>query len=265
MEAVAHERQIGAIEKGATEGQGTYCNDLVKALKAGIATRPRAGSKLKTSSKPTKKRKGDRSASTKTLASPSTANIVANDQKTSSWGPLEPLHAILTAVGDILSPFISANMIIGFLVFVILFNYLRSPSSKSVSRSRSSIVFSSHNLPPGAGGYSPERIAAYEALWAREEADLWDWLEQRVNLHTASFPRSRGNGIRVSDPGDEDGDSQITHHQARQKALKDRLGTGVKNRIEQMKKGKREVEEAIKVTEERLEVLKKVVGGEERN
>jgi hypothetical protein len=76
-----------------------------------------------------------------------------------------------------------------------------------------------------------ERIAAYEQIWRTEEAELWKWMEERVALdrvHDAA-------GARVRQAVD----------------MQDRL---VDERV-----GERVVDEAIRVTEERLEGLKRAV------
>ena len=224
----------------------------MKALKAGLAARPRAVSKIKPSKSVTKRRKGDRTAIAKDLATTAPLQEEAEKAKSASWGILEPIHGILGPIGDILSPFISANMIIGFLVLIILFNYIRSPSSKSVSRTgaRGGPSQAIYGIPN-----SPERIAAYEAIWQKEEADLWDWLEQRVSMHAADAATLAGRD--KSSEGDQEAFVKA-------KTLKDTAGAGVKRTLESLRMGGREIEEAIKVTEERLKVLKGVVGEEKR-
>jgi len=80
----------------------------------------------------------------------------------------------------------------------------------------------------GWGVQTPERIAAYEEIWRREESELWEWLEERVGMER----------LRDVASGEE-------------KVLKERL------RNEHLEA--KEVDHAIKVTEERLRVLKEVV------
>lgn len=81
----------------------------------------------------------------------------------------------------------------------------------------------------GPYGY-PERVAAYEEMWRREESELWEWLEERVGMH-----RLGNEGVRtVVEP----------------RVMGEKVGAVG---------GGREVEEAIKVTEEKLRVLKEVV------
>lgn len=218
----------GPIEKGATDGQGLFCRELVKALKAGVAA-PRSG---RTATGLSSKTKGGKNVKRRARAA-STSSKTADDKPTtkasgavggSAWGPLEPIHAIVSPIGDILGSVVSANMVIGFLLVVILFNYLRSPSTTS-------------SPPPGAGHRSPDRLAAYESLWAREEADLWDWLDQRVG---------------VKDPIADVGRVQKVKNNVVKSAKQKILGDARMN--------EREVESAIRVTEERLEGLKSKLG-----
>jgi len=75
---------------------------------------------------------------------------------------------------------------------------------------------------------TPERLAAYEEIWKREESELWEWLEERVGMD------------RLHDVAA--GDRKL-----------------VKNRLRDDKMVGREVDHAIKVTEEKLRVLKSVV------
>ncbi len=229
---------LGAIEKGATDGQSSYCNDLVKALKAGINARPRAGtsgSKPSKTAKGSKRRKGD--SSSRSTTSPKASETT---KENTSWGLFEPLHDILGPIVDILSPLISANMIIAFLLFIILFNYLRSGSSTARS---------THGLSTIP---SPERIAAYEAIWEREEAELWKWLANRVHMQNeAGYPI-------------EDQEASLKAEKIRKKKLKAKTAEGIRGKVRDLKMGEMEVEEAIRATEERLAVLKGVVADEKR-
>ncbi len=239
---------VGAIEKGATDGQSSYCDELVKALKAGIV-RTRTGTAGSKSGKPTKngkRRKLD--PGSKAVTSTTASDPVKKDD---SWGVLEPVHGILGPISDILSPLISPNMIIGFLLFIIFFNYLRSSFFSSSSNKA---------ISSGSGGLyrtlNPDRLAAYEAIWQREEADLWDWLDERVHFHhqrrNTYYPSS------VEDEGDE-----ILSVKARRLREKPAAAAGaegdIRGKVKESKMGAREIEEAIRVTEERLGVLKGVV------
>jgi hypothetical protein len=78
-----------------------------------------------------------------------------------------------------------------------------------------------------------QRQVAYEEIWRHEESELWNWLEDRVALDRV---HSSVSGGHVSP------DSQ--------------------QRIQPANMKEREMDEAIRVTEERLKVLKKKVDKE---
>lgn len=81
---------------------------------------------------------------------------------------------------------------------------------------------------------SSERVAAYEELWRREESELWDWLEDRVGLEGMYAPKMEG----------------------RQKVL---AAKEMGKRLESEGMKGRAVDDAIRVTEERLGALKGAV------
>ena len=220
----------GPIEKGANDGQISYCNDLVKALKTGVTSRPRAGtigSKLKSKGK---RRKGDVDPA---RTSPASVKAVATgtQPKDSSWGLFEPLHGILGPVVDIFSPMISSNMVIGFLLFIILVNWFRGPRS---SASGNSLAY----IP------TAQKIAAYEEIWRKEENDLWDWLEERVGMQGVSYPES------------SDREAVAQARRQREQTLRNK---GLRSKLADVKMSEREVDHAIRVTEEKLGVLKRAV------
>ena len=217
----------GPIEKGANEGQTTYCNDLVKALKVGVTSRPRAGSKLKSKGK---RRKGDADPA---RTSPASVKAVATgaQPKDSSWGLFEPLHGVLGPVVDIFSPMISSNMVIGFLLVIILINWFRGPRSSASSNSLTYIP-------------TAQKVAAYEEIWRREESDLWAWLEERVDMQGVAYPGSNDN-------------EAVT--QARRQREQTLRSKGLRSKLEDLKMSEREVDHAIMVTEQKLAVLKRAV------
>lgn len=220
----------GPIEKGANDGQTTYCNDLVKALKAGVTSRPRAGTNGSKPKSKGKRRKGDADPA---RTSPATVKAVATgaQPEDSSWGLFEPLHGVLGPVIDIFSPMISSNMVIGFLLFIILINWFRGPRAST----------SGNNL-----AYLPtaQRIAAYEEIWRKEESGLWDWLEDRVGMQGVAYPGSN----------DQAAVAQARRH--REQSLRNK---GLRSKLADVKMSEREVDHAIKVTEEKLAVLKRAV------
>ena len=221
---------IGPIEKGANEGQTTYCNDLVKALKQGVTSRSRTGtngSKVKSKSK---RRKGDNDPARTSPASTKTVTTGAKP-KDSSWGLFEPLHGILGPVADIFSPMISSNMIIGVLLFIVLINLIRAPGSSSYDNSLAYIP-------------TAQKIAAYEEIWRKEENALWDWLEDRVGMQGLAYP------------GSNDREAVAQARRQRERSLRDK---GLRSRLEDLKMSEKEVDHAIKVTEQKLAVLKRAV------
>lgn len=82
--------------------------------------------------------------------------------------------------------------------------------------------------------YRPERIAAYEEMWRREDSELWEWLEERVGM-------DRLHADRPSVP---------------KRAMEPR---SAEENLRAARMDEREVEEAIRVTEEKLRVLKGVM------
>ena len=221
---------VGPIEKGANEGQTSYCVDLVKALKVGVTSRPRAGtngSKLKSKGK---RRKGDADPA-RTIPANVKAVATGAQPKDSSWGIFEPLHGILGPVIDIFSPMISSEMVIGFLVVVILINWFRAPGS---STSGNSLAY----VP------TAQKIAAYEEIWRREENDLWDWLEERVGMQGVAYPEC------------SDREAIVQARRQRERSLRSK---GLRSKLEDLKMSEREVDHAIKVTEQKLAVLKRAI------
>lgn len=136
------------------------------------------------------------------------------------WGLFEPLRPILGPVASILSPFINSQVIIAVLFSLLMYTWLFP------SRGSSGVGF------PGSS--EPERIAAYQELWRREESDLWDWLEDRVGL----------DHMQAAKLGEQ---RKASAGREMQKVLRDERMT------------EREVDEALRVTEEKLEALKGAV------
>lgn len=222
---------VGPIEKGANDGQQTYANDLVKALKAGVSSRARAGtggSKIKKG----KRRKGEGEVEREPSITEKGKDAVVAKQS-NDWGLLEPLHGVLGPVVDPISSLITANMIIGFLVSLLVINWFRGPKSRHAGNQ---VGFSTMS--------SPERMAAYEELWRTEENELWKWLEERMGMEGASYP-SAGAGR-----------SPAEIRRQRGQHLKSQ---GFKAKIAEEKMSEREVDHAIRVTEEKLEALKAAV------
>ncbi|KAL8918933.1 MAG: hypothetical protein Q9172_005201 [Xanthocarpia lactea] len=225
----------GPIEKGANDGQQTYADDLMKALKAGVVSRARAGtggSKLKKG----KKRKGEGDAPETSVVEKAKENTASKQDD--SWGVFEPLHGILGPVGDIVSPLASSNMIIGLLVFLLLVSWFQGPKTRHAGNQ---VGFSTMS--------SPERVAAYEEIWRTEENELWKWLENRMGMHDISNVAS----------GEHKSPSEIRAQRSRYLQSQ-----GFKAKMAEKAMNEREVDHAIRVTEEKLAALKAAVQQQKR-
>lgn len=83
--------------------------------------------------------------------------------------------------------------------------------------------------------YSAQRLAAYEEMWWGEDSELWDWLEERVGLErlNADVPSTRKRTV----------EPRTLEHKLKEERMNER-----------------EMKEAIRVTEEKLRVLRDIVG-----
>ena len=142
---------------------------------------------------------------------------------------------------DLFAPYITSKMINWFLLFIILLNYLRTPSSSSKSAYQGG-----YYAGPGFPALG-NRDAAYEQLWYRAEADLWDWMDQRIDV-SADAAGARGFGF-----GQREG----------VKAAK--KGNDVKQQVlRDAKMTEREVEAAILATKQKLMRLEKSLLGDKK-
>ncbi|TAQ86362.1 hypothetical protein B7494_g5310 [Chlorociboria aeruginascens] len=148
----------------------------------------------------------------------------ASDSKplAEDWGLLEPLRGPIGPIVDILRPLLTGNVLYGIMVGLLVASWFRFGFLGTRSGGNKDFAM-------GFLG-TPERIIAYEEMWKREESELWDWLEERVGTERLRDEKSTRNGKHMDD----------------------------KLRAERMEQ--REVEAAIRVTEEKLNVLKGAVG-----
>lgn len=219
--------QAGPIEKGAGDGQIQYVKDLVASLRAAVAAKApptRAGKKGG------KSRRRAKSEAEEIDAVATVAHAKA--ETPAGWGIFEPVRPFLEPIESILGPMISAQVVIGFLAFLLLYSWFW-PSSRSTNK----------NI--GFPITTPDRLAAYEEIWRREESELWDWLEDRVGFQ---------DGIPVARYGD-DGVKADRQKVLARKAASKKLGSlekeGHFNQVQ--------VDDAIRITEERLRALKEAV------
>ncbi|KAJ9639537.1 hypothetical protein H2199_006572 [Coniosporium tulheliwenetii] len=223
------------------DGQTVYAAALVAALKAAVSTKAAAvaNSAIKANPNASGARKGGkgrrRNPNGNTVPATTTTAPTSAQAKSSSWGPLEPLHAILGPVGDIIGPLFSAPIVIAVLSLLVAWLWFRGPGHAGAGGSL--------GLP---GLATPQRIAAYEEMWRGEEALLWDWLEERAGLDAgvvAGMRQDAGGGA--------------------QKAKRLAEARGMRKKLVDERMSQREMEEAIRVTEERLEALKEAVASRE--
>lgn len=144
----------------------------------------------------------------------------ASDPKSapSDWGLFEPIHGIVGPLLDIVKPLMTGNILYGLLVGLLVASWFGYGFSGR-GRGRSDFDLSYFG--------TPERIAAYEEIWRRQESELWEWLEDRVNMD------------RLRDVGQMPFEARA-----------------IENRLKDEKMNERDVDAAIKVTEEKLRVLK---------
>jgi hypothetical protein len=171
----------------------------------------------------TKKGKKGRKSRKDTGVSKSTDGASDTKPTVENWGLFEPVRPILGPLFDILKPLVTGNMMFGLLVGLLVASWFGF-----------GLLGSGGRVDVGWVG-TPERIAAYEEIWRREESELWDWLEDRVGMDRVRESSQMGVESRV-----------------------------VKEKLKGERMGVREREEAIRVTEEKLRVLKGVVERERK-
>ncbi|KAH7030913.1 uncharacterized protein B0I36DRAFT_242113 [Microdochium trichocladiopsis] len=211
----------GPIEKGAKDGQMQYCKDLFAALKSAVSSRSRATGGNGATGKG-KKKKGKSKQSDASNENQKVSERQAS--KASDWGIFEPLHGLLGPVGDIVKPVFTGNVVYGLFVGLLVasfFGFGLRPAGPGYGRS---LGFMSH----------AERQIAYDQAWRNEEGDLWDWLEDRVGHHRLS-----SDAVPVQ--------MRVVEPQA------------VEEKLRQERMNEKEMAEAIRVTEEKLKILKSVM------
>lgn len=219
----------GPIEKGANDGQLAFGTDLVKALKAGVApaTRP-VGPKTGAKGK-----KRNRANATSPEAAPKPkVSIDTEKDQAAKWGILAPLYGPLNPVVSVLQPLFSGNIALGVIILLLCTLWLRSPSQPHAGSLGARYPISS----------LPERHVAYEELWQREESELWNWLEERVGLDGSAFPVTNKAYAGARNPEEKEFTA----------------------RLRDEKMTRREVEDALRITQQRLQTLQHVVERQKR-
>ncbi|KAF3395776.1 hypothetical protein F1880_006771 [Penicillium rolfsii] len=223
----------GPIEKGAIDGQTTFGTELVKALKVGVVPRGRTNGAGKSKGR---RKKGDATSSDDAAGTSSKAAADTPSSKTESWGLLEPVRGLLEPVIDILKPLWNGNIAILFVGLLLYLVFLRSPSTSS-----------RHGRDVGFTGLSlPQRLAAYEEMWRREESELWNWLEDRVGMDGMAFPVLHHRAP----------DAHASHQSSRVSPADER---DLIARLREEQVSDREMDHAIRTTRQRLDILEQML------
>jgi len=226
----------GPIEKGANDGQQQYGDAIVKVLKSAVGGRPRGQTNASKGSKLTKKkRKGEKRSKDE--------KVEVDKKQDPNWGLFEPLRGPLSPVTDIMGPVLKMEVIVAVLCVMVLWMWLRPSGSTQLGlyKSRS------------------ERHAAYDTIWAREENEFWDWLEARASVDTVVLrEQSASNQRRNKNEATELAKQRLKQRQ-KQKRSKSTASQDVEAKLKDEKVNQREMEDAIRITKERLEVLEGVV------
>jgi len=210
----------GPIEKGANEGQTDFCKAILAALRAAISSRTRSGTGPNGAKGKKKGKKGKTNR-----ASDAAERAAPKNAAEANWGMLEPVRQLVEPVTDIVKPLLTGNVMYGLLVGLLVatwFGFGFYPS-RGVS-------------PYGPHGniYGSDRLAAYEEIWRREDSELWDWLDERIGLERLNA--DCGNARR----------RHVAPRTADQKLSEEQMDL-------------KEVEEAVRVTEEKLRVLQEAI------
>lgn len=218
-------RGPGTIEKNVNDGQGQYSRELFAALRAAVSTRGRHGAATHpTAAKGKKKSKRGRALLSSAQGSTHEKLGKSAGARERNWGPAEPLRGIVEPIVDAVQPILMGNVMYGLLVGLLVATWLGLGTRPNA-----------HPSPePGVGYYSPSRQAAYDEMWRKQDSELWEWLEERVGLDRLNADEANG----------------------RKRAMEQ--GT-VEAKLRHERLDEREIREAIRVTEEKLRVLKEVV------
>jgi hypothetical protein len=209
----------GPIEKGANDGQMSYANSLVAALRAAVASKILSAPKTPGGRNGGKSKKRSKTAALED-APALPAPTAAQAPKQPNWGMLDPIRPLVPfadTIDMLFTPKVVITVLGALLVYAWFFRAAAGPTN------------------PGAAVHwsTQQRHIAYDEIWRREESELWKWLEQRVAIDRVQHEVNSGHKF-------------VPDHE------KEREGARVDGRdIKQ-----REVDEAIRVTEERLRVLK---------
>lgn len=245
----------GPIEKGCNDGQLTHGKDLTAALKKELEKSVGTSSKSrgKGGAKGRKRSQGVKGDQISNVVSAATQKAAREKEakereqrENAAWGFLLPLKPVLSPLVEVLpGGGLGLSVAIGVLLIVVSIFMGRLPffGRKSAGASGHPGVFLMRGFDPGSYLNSP----GWEQSWYAEEQGIWDWLEDRVGLHSA-------NAGGIPDPTQEErrAKSWGKLRKVERNQVLDKI-RGVGGMVD------REVEEAIRVMERRLEVFKGVM------
>ena len=248
----------GPIEKGCNDGQTTHGKDLAAALKRELEkSAASSASKARVKGvKGGKKRGGAKGAQTAGSAPSAAAQKAAREKaarekeerENAAWGIFVPLKPILAPVVEMVPREVGLLFGVGALLLIILALAGKLPFVGGRNKTRA--WGNKGDMMGFRAGYGDPQ--SWEQSWHAEEENLWGWLEDRVGLSSARMGAS----------------PQTTQEERRAHAW-NKLGKLEKNWmlnkiVEAGGMADREVEEAVKVIERRLEVLKAIVNERRR-
>jgi hypothetical protein len=197
-----------------------------------VSSRPRAATAGSKGAKPGKRRRKGEKSST------ASAKLQEVKRDEENWGLLEPFRGIFGPIVNIFKPFAGTPAVVTIVILLCIIWFrrpLRGPAEGL-----------------GYPGFSNSaRLAAYDEMWQREESELWSWLEDRVGIEGLALDEGQiRKGKMTSDQ------SSKAKSKGRQKRLS---SMDIETRLREERMSEREMDEAIRVTQERLEVLKGVM------
>ncbi|KAI9665133.1 MAG: hypothetical protein M1831_002143 [Alyxoria varia] len=223
----------GPIEKGASDGQNQHGKDLATFLRAQLT----AGRPAK-SAKPGKSVKGKKKKTSAVDGAPgagltekAAAAAAAKEkaEREQPGGVLGMLMDLLSPAGQIVTPLMTPTGVLAVLLGVMTVMWWSGAGGVGGG---DAVVIPGRGL--GGQAAQRQRSVAYEQLWRDEEKGLWDWLEARLDFDPAASitgaagEKVMGKGSTAASP----------------KGMNER-----------------QVDEAVRVTEERLAALKKALEG----
>lgn len=197
-----------------------------------MSSRSRAATNGSKGPKPSKRRRKIEKS-----PSPSSTSQVVK-QKVENWGLLEPFRGPLGPIVSIFRPFAGVLAVATILILLCIICFRQPVGGPTTD--------------VGYAGYpSSARLAAFEEMWQKEESELWSWLEDRTGMDGLVMrDNAKHRCQKVS------GLTAETKAKERQRVLGSK---DIEARLRAERMSDREMEDAIRVTQERLDVLKRVM------